>query len=147
MTIIELFPWLVLIGGSILAGTYFFHKGASAGHAAFFAAIISLVIFSRTFRLLRLVADLWERSRNRAEQQEYANRQYLDPDDFGDHSAAANRFYECTICGNVISVSFAKDAACKCRNVSVSSGAHKVLIRDKTKAKLFSHSPRAGVAT
>ena len=64
-------------------------------------------------------------------------RQYIIYDPNAGHPAGDNCFYECLICGDVLPSRPKDDVDCKCKNIIIDVGAHRLVLRDHSKTKFF----------
>jgi hypothetical protein len=136
MSIIELFPWLLAICAAGFTGTILSHGGYSGTWVWIIVVVAGVASFAAYWLALKSLIVSAERRRARKEKSEREHRHYHDLDSV--QAVGSELCYECKVCGNVIPSAPKKSSACKCRNIAVDAGSHRVEIRDRTKAKVFS---------
>lgn len=138
MTVIELFPWLLVVCVAALTGTVLTRAGQSGPWVWIIAIAAGAASFAAYWLALKSLASWSERRRAQKEKWEREHREYRDFDSAKPHPLGNNLFYECGVCGNVIPSTPTKGVGCKCRNILVDADARRIEIRDRAKVKLFS---------
>ncbi|HWD21454.1 MAG TPA: hypothetical protein VHB20_19465 [Verrucomicrobiae bacterium] len=140
MTIFELFPWLLAISVAALTKTLLARAGLSSALVWIIALAAGIALFAVYWLAVKWLAARWERRRAEKEKWEREHRQYRNFDTAKPYPVGSDLFYECSVCGSIIPSTATKGRGCKCRNIVVDADAHRLEIRDQTKAKLFSQA-------
>ncbi len=133
MTLIELFPWLTAACITLFSVRYLQHISYSSALSygiGIGLGIISwlLIVFGGKY----LVSKYCNTKKTSDERRNYIK---YDPQKryFGDK----NHFFECQICGNIISSFSKRTMNCKCKNIVVDAALGQVNIQETDKIKLF----------
>lgn len=141
MTILQLFPWCLVICFTVLSGALLTQRFEVPSG---FAWVIALAVGVASFALYRLILcglgkwlDLNEAKKWKWQTEK---RVYHDVVEGKFFPAEDNLYYECLICGNAIPSLSKKDDSCTCGNITVNAFSGQVTIQNIEKTKLFSFS-------
>lgn len=137
MTIIELFPWLLSLCVTLILMAALGRCDVPTVWVIIIGLVMGVVSWlSFVFGNKRFISWL-ERKKTEREKSEISRRVYQAFDQAKQLPASKNLFYECCICGNVISSLSKKTVSCKCRNILVEGDSGRVEVRDPGKVKAF----------
>ena len=140
MTIIELFPWLIAFCITLFSTCILRQFGVS-DWLALSVGLASGIAFLLLFMVGgKHLVSMLERRKNEREKSEKMRRIYKSFDTENHPPTGKNLFYECLVCENVIPSLQKGKTTCACKNILIESNSNRVVIRNKSKVKLFSVS-------